>query len=251
MAPRADAMPYVIKVHGISALGTAASPVILSVTGGFMRKLVFVFTVAALFAGAAANAQTPTTGSGLRYKWQDGQGKVHFSDSLTAEAMKYGFDAVNDQGLVIQHVPRQLTPEERTAANQLAADQAKKQRIEQDRINADSQMLEAYPDENTYKISQQQALDTLDQQIHTTQLNLKTQEKALTDLLGRAAEIERTQKTVPKFISDSIASQRAVVTAQQSTLQHQQALRAQTVQDQASQLAHYREIKAAQAKPTP
>jgi hypothetical protein len=150
---------------------------------------------------------------------------------------------------VIQHVARQLTPEERTAANQLAADQAKKQRIEQDRINADTQMLEAYPDENMFKISQQQALDTLDQQIHTTELNLKTQEKALTDLLGRAAEMERTQKTVPKFINDSIASQRAVVTGQQNTLQRQQAVRAQMLHDQSAQLAHYREVKAAQAKP--
>ncbi|WP_458070557.1 DUF4124 domain-containing protein [Rhodanobacter sp. BL-MT-08] len=215
-----------------------------------MRKHLMIFTAVTLLTSVAATAQTSSTGSGIRYKWHDAQGKVHFSDSLNAEAMKYGFDAVNDQGLVVQHVARQLTPEERAAANQLAADQAKKQRIEQDRINADAQMLEAYPDENTFRISQQQALDTLDQQIHTTQLNLKTQEKALTDLLGRAAEIERTQKTVPKFINDSIASQRAVVTGQQNTLQRQQATRAQMLQDQSAQLAHYREIKAAQAKPT-
>jgi len=214
-----------------------------------MRKLLFVFTAAALFANVAVHAQAPTTGSGIRYKWHDGQGKLHFSDSLNAEAMKYGFDAVNDQGMVIQHVSRQLTPDERAAANKLAAEQAAKQQAEQKRHDAEAQMLDAYPDENSYKISQQQALDTLDQQIHTTQLNLKTQEKALTDLLGRAAEIERTQKTVPKFINDSIASQRAVVTGQQNTLQHQQALRTQMVQDQATQLARYRELKAAQASP--
>ena len=214
-----------------------------------MRKLLFVFTAAALFANVTAHAQAPTTGSGIRYKWHDGQGKLHFSDSLNAEAMKYGFDAVNDQGMVIQHVSRQLTPDERAAANKLAAEQAAKQQAEQKRHDAEAQMLDAYPDENSYKISQQQALDTLDQQIHTTQLNLKTQEKALTDLLGRAAEIERTQKTVPKFINDSIANQRAVVTGQQNTLQHQQALRTQMVQDQAAQLARYRELKAAQASP--
>ena len=214
-----------------------------------MRKLLFVFTAAALFANVTAHAQAPTTGSGIRYKWHDGQGKLHFSDSLNAEAMKYGFDAVNDQGMVIQHVSRQLTPDERAAANKLAAEQAAKQQAEQKRHDAEAQMLDAYPDENSYKISQQQALDTLDQQIHTTQLNLKTQEKALTDLLGRAAEIERTQKTVPKFINDSIANQRAVVTGQQNTSQHQQALRTQMVQDQATQLARYRELKAAQASP--
>jgi hypothetical protein len=53
---------------------------------------------------------------------------------------------------------------------------------------------------------------------------------------------------VPKFITDSVASQRAVVTGQQNTLQRQQAARAQMLQDQSAQLAHYREIKAKPAQ---
>jgi hypothetical protein len=49
---------------------------------------------------------------------------------------------------------------------------------------------------------------------------------------------------------DSIASQRTVVTSQRATLQRLQDQRVQTVKDQAPQLARYRELKAAQAKPT-
>jgi hypothetical protein len=174
---------------------------------------------------------------------------MHFSDSLTTEAMKYGYDLVNDHGLVVQHVPRQLNAEERTAANKLAAEQAAKQRAAQAIANAETQMLAAYPDEESYKISQQQSLDTIDQQIHTTQINLRSQEKALTDLLGRAAEMENAKTPVPKFLVDSIAQQRGIVTAQRNTLERQQTLRAQTVQQQARQLVRYRELKAAQEQP--
>jgi len=217
---------------------------ILEGKGNFMRKPLLV-AVFMLLAGATAHAQN--TGN-VRYKWYDGQGLMHFSDSLTADAMKFGYDLVNDRGMVVQHVARQLNAQERAAANKLAAEQAAKQRAAQQIIDAETQMMAAYPDEESYRISQQQALDTIDQQIHTTQINLRSQEKALTDLLSRAAELENTKQPVPKFLADSIAQQRGVVTTQRNTLQRQQELRAQTVQDQAKQLARYRELEAAQKK---
>ena len=215
-----------------------------------MRKLLSAVVSTMLLASLPLQAQK-TMGGGIRYKWHDGQGLLHFSDSLSAEAMKYGYDLVNDQGLVIQHVPRQLNAEERAAANKLADEEAARQRAAQQVANAEAQMLSAYPDEESYRISQQQQLDTIDQQIHTTQINLRSQEKALTDLLSRAADIERAKSPVPKFLTDSIANQRDVVTGQRSTLQHQQVLRAQTVQQQAKDLARYRQLKAAQAQGKP
>ena len=211
-----------------------------------MHKSLLAIVVAALVASLSVQAQN--TGN-TRYKWHDGQGLMHFSDSLTAEAMKYGYELVNDRGMVVQRVPRQLNAEERAVANKLATEQEAKRRAAQELANAEAQMLSAYPDEESYKISLQQTLDTIDQQIHTTQINLRSQEKALTDLLGRAADIENTKDTVPKFLVDSIAAQRNVVASQRNTLQRQRALRAQTVQAQAKQLARYRELRAAQEPP--
>lgn len=210
-----------------------------------MHKSLVIFTIAALLASATAQAQIK---GNVRYKWHDGQGLLHFSDSLTSDTMKYGYDVVNDQGLIIQHVPRQLTPDERVAANKAAADDAAKQHIERDRITREAQMMEAYPDETAYKIFQQQSLDSVDQQIHTTQLNMRTQEKALTDLLARAADLERTQKSVPPTIVDSIATQRTVVTTQRTTLDRLQGARVQLIKDQTVQLARYRQIKASEGK---
>lgn len=211
-----------------------------------MRNTLLIAAAVMLLASLSVRAQNS---GNIRYKWHDAQGLMHFSDSLTAEAMKYGYDLVNDHGMVVQHVPRQLTAEERAAANKLAAEQAARQRAAQEQANADAQMLSAYPDEESYKISLQQVLDTIDQQIHTTQINLRSQEKALTDLLGRAADIENAKDAVPKSLADSIVQQRNVVAGQRTTLRRQQALREQTVQLQAKQRAHYRELKAAQAQP--
>ncbi|MFC5438225.1 DUF4124 domain-containing protein [Rhodanobacter umsongensis] len=210
-----------------------------------MRRSLLVVASFMLLAGVTAHAQN--TGS-IRYKWHDGQGLMHFSDSLTADAMKFGYDLVNDRGLVVQHVPRQLNAQERAAANKLAEEQAARQRAAQQIIDAEAQMLAAYPDEESYRISQQQSLDTIDQQIHTTQINLRSQEKALTDLLGRAADLENAKQPVPKYLADRIAEQRGVVTELRNTLHRQQGLHEQTVQQQAKELARYRELKAAQNK---
>lgn len=212
-----------------------------------MRKYLSAVAVVMLAASMSALAQSPST---VRYKWHDSDGLAHFSDSLSAEAMKYGYDVVNDRGMVIQHVARQLSPEERAAANKLAIQQAALQRAAKEKADAEAQMLEAYPDEESYRISQQQALDTIDQQIRTTKINLSSQEKALTDLLSRAAEIERAKEPVPPFLLNSIANQRNVVTGQRSNLERQQAERAQTVQLQIRQLLRYRELRAAQKQPT-
>ena len=210
-----------------------------------MRKPLLVIAVVVLATSLSAHAQN--TGN-VRYKWLDAEGLVHFSDSLTAEAMKYGYDLVNDRGLVVQRVPRQLNAAERAAANKLAAEQAARERAAKERANADAQMLAAYPDEDSYRISQQQALETIDQQIHTSQINLRTQEKALTDLLGRAADLENAKNPVPKFLADNIAQQRSVVAALRDTLHRQQALRSDTERQQVAQLAHYREVRAAQER---
>ena len=212
-----------------------------------MRKTLFVIATLALAAGLHAQAQQSGTG-GYRYRWKDSTGLPHYSDSLTSDALKYGYDLVNDRGLVVQHIDRQLSPEERAAAHKQAEQQAAQQRAAEERARNDTQMLNAYPTEEAYTTSQKQNLDTIDQQITTTRLNLHSQEKALTDLLTRAGDLERAKQSVPKVLSDSIAKQRDVVARQRQALERQQAAHDAAEQKNAQDLQHYRDTKAAQEK---
>ncbi|MBD8882295.1 DUF4124 domain-containing protein [Rhodanobacter sp. 7MK24] len=208
-----------------------------------MRKPRSILFAAALLASTTIHAQQNPGDNGLRYKWIDGQGQAHFSDSLTQDALKFGYSVVNDQGIVVQRVQRQLSPEERAAAQKLATQQAAAKRAADDQARADEQMMDAYPDEASYLASLQQGLANMDQQIHTSKLNLRSQEQALTELLGRAAEAEHNKQPVPKFLQDGIARQRAVVSDLQALLQRQQAQRDEAEQQQTQQLAHYRALR--------
>jgi hypothetical protein len=209
-----------------------------------MRKTVLVIALLALTSGLHAQSSA----SSYRYRWKDASGLPHYSDSLTPDALKYGYDLVSDRGIVMQHVDRQLTPEERAAAAKVAEQKAADDRAAEQRARNDSQMLNAYPTEAAYKASQQQTLENIDETISTTRANLRSQEKALTDLLTRAGDLERAKEPVPKFLNDSIAKQRDVVAHQRDALERQQTAREATEQKNAKDLQHYRDLKAAKEK---
>jgi hypothetical protein len=211
-----------------------------------MRTIFAVITIAAALASTPLLAQQKP--GAYRYRWTDPQGLPHYSDSLSADAMKYGYDIVNDRGLTVSHVDRQLNPQERAAAQKAADAQAAAKRAADEKARNDAQLLAAYPTEGEYQTSLKQELDTIDQRINTTQINLRSQEKALTDLLARAGEAERAKQPVPKYLADRISQQRNVVAAQRNTLEREQAERDADAQKMDAQMQHYRELKAAQAR---
>ncbi|GLQ89207.1 DUF4124 domain-containing protein [Dyella flagellata] len=190
-------------------------------------------------------AQQAGTG-GVRYRWVDASGLPHYSDSLTMDALKYGYDVINSSGTVTEHVQKQLSPTERAAAEKQAAEAAARKHAVDQQKARDIQLLNTYPDEDALKDEQQQVLESLDAQMNTTRSNLHTQDSALTDLLNRAADEERQKKPVPKYLVDQITGQRNVVANERGLLEREKANREAMLQQQAQELQHFRDLKAAE-----
>jgi hypothetical protein len=218
---------------------------ILSAAEEVMRIKVIVAMWALLGVAMAAQAQHAGAGD-YRYKWRDGSGLLHYSDSLTVDALKYGYDVLNERGMTVRHVPRQLTPEQHQAARTAAQREAATRRASERRHQQDLQMLSAFPDEAAFKASQQAQIDDLAQHIRTTQLNLHSQEQSLADLLANAAELERADKDVPKALVDRIAAQKQAVAAQHTELDRQRAAQVVAEHAAAKNLQRYRTLRAQQ-----
>lgn len=212
-----------------------------------MRAARYILAGAALCIGTVAFAQKHNTNNNnaFRYRWKDGSGQSYFSDSLTSEAMKAGYDVVNAQGMVVRHVDRQLTADERAAAKKVADQKEAVERARQQQQREDAQMLNAYPDEAAFAAAKNAEVETFEQAARTTRLNLQGQEKALADLLNRAGDLERAKQPVPKYLTDRITEQRNTVAALRGTLQRQQAAKEAARSNTDAQLRHYRELKAA------
>jgi len=192
---------------------------------------------------AAAVAQHANTES-YRYRWYDKQGQMHFSDSLTTNAIKNGYDVLNSSGLVVQHVERELTPAERKAAEARAAKIAAEKAAAERQHAQDMQMLNAYPTERVFRDSQQAEVDEISQSLRTTQINLNAQEQNLAELLGHASDLKHAGKPVPAYLTKRIDMQRTAVNQQRATLVKQQQARQEAVKEMNERLARYRKLKA-------
>lgn len=183
-----------------------------------------------------------------RYKWRDAQGNLHYTDSVPAEATKFGYDVVNAQGIVVKHVDRAKTSEELAAAKAAASEEQAQRRIAEQQARDDEQLLGNYPQEDDLRHAQQQQLEMLNQQIKSSQVSLRNQEQSLAELLDRAAEVERSGKELSSEQSKQLSSMRQKVDAQRLALAKQEADRDEASSHFDDEVARYRGLKARRAE---
>lgn len=210
-----------------------------------MRPILWIFGIILLGLATSVMAGGPQTTS-FRYRWVDATGLPHYSDSLSMKALKYGYDVLDSQGMVVRRVPGEMTAAERKLADTSAARAASSRQTALDQLQEDRQMLTAYPTEASFKASQQARIDSMDDGIHTTQMNLQSQEQNLAQLLDRAADYSTQGNTVPHALTERIAKQRLVVAAQRQLLKQQQADKVDLGKQIATDLAHYQALRAKQ-----
>lgn len=203
-----------------------------------------VLTICAtLLLAASFTTHAGDDDAGYRYRWVDSGGQTHFSDGLTGRAMNNGYDIIDDNGRVIEHVHAMRSPEEREKARAQAERRANRKQEQARQARRDRQLLNAFPTETEYRQQQQARLDKLDANIHTTKVNLRSQQQSLSDLLQRAAKHNQKGESVPDDLADRIRKQRQTVATQRDTLNKQRATRSRVTEDVSQKMAHYREVK--------
>lgn len=207
-----------------------------------MRLTRFVFAITTFVLGCA-NAFASDAGHN-HYKWKDAQGNLHYDDALPTEALQFGYDVVNPQGLTIKHVDRAKTAAELKADDEAAASQAEQKHVADEQAKTDQQILAAYPREQDLAGAQQARLDMLDQSIHSTEISLQSQEKSLTEMLSHAADLERNGKPVPATLQSQIDSLRKNVEKQKAYIAGKQQEKIDAANKFENELVHYREVQA-------
>lgn len=210
-----------------------------------MRRTVLLLLPALLLAASAVTPVRATDNTPVvHYRWKDTAGVVHFSDTIPASALGGGYDVVNNDGRVVRHIARELTPAERKAAAAEAARAAAAKRAAQQQSLQDSQMLSAYPSDKDLQQAQQAQLQQIQTDIATLQTNLRSQESTLTDLLAHAADLEHSGEPIPAGVNKRISEQRESVSQERNTLVQRRADLAHAQTKFAVQLQHYRALRA-------
>lgn len=210
-----------------------------------MRRTVVLLLPALLLAASAVTPVRATDNTtAVHYRWKDAAGVVHFADTIPASALAGGYDVVDNNGQVVRHVARELTPAERKAAAAEAARQAAVERAAQLQNLEDTQMLSAYPTDKDLQQSQQAQLQQIQTDIATLQTNLRSQESTLTDLLAHAADLEHAGEPIPADVSKRISEQRGSVNQERRALAQRHADLVNAQAKFALQLQRYHALRA-------
>jgi len=206
-----------------------------SITANMAALLLTMATVSACFAAPASHHK--------QYRWSDASGNLHYSDTLTTDAIQAGYDVINDKGLVLKHIDRARTDAERAEAETAAAAETAA-KLEADRqAEADRRLLAAFPTEKDLVRARQAQIDSLEQSILAATNSLNGQEQALSDNLGHAATIERSGKAVPADLTKQIETLRKSAESLRRYIERRKKEKVEAANKLETDVAHYREAR--------
>jgi hypothetical protein len=134
--------------------------------------------------------------AGEMYRYIDDQGKVAIGYHVPVEDVKRGYEVLNEDGMVIEVVPRELTEEERNdrdAQERLEAEAT----AEIERLRAwDESLLLKYSTVEDIEASRKRALSSLLINVSILKSNTRSLKQQVENYQAQAADIERRGGTV-------------------------------------------------------
>lgn len=168
---------------------------------------------ALLFVGAAQ--------AGM-YRWVDGNGRIHYSDTLPSTYQKSGAAEMNKQGLVIKRT--QSETERRAEAERL--EEEKRIALErQQQAKLDRALTQTYTSEAEIDLTRDRALEHHKLAIKGTEIRAKAVAENLTSLRERAAKQVKAGRPIPPNLREQIdAASKESLELRRSLLNHEEAL---------------------------
>jgi hypothetical protein len=186
------------------------------------------------------------------YSWVDKEGKVHYSDTVPAEAAEHE-RVIYDKSRVrkLEVIAKPKTPEELAREARLAELREAQKRLLEEQIARDQALLRTYRTEEDLKLAFKGQLKTIATRIKVLEANLKRQQAQLDGKIQEAAEIERQGGQVPQSLREAIESQRRQIQQSRAKIAHELDTRAALERKFAQDLARFQTLKAGLEEGTP
>lgn len=198
-----------------------------------------VIPLAVLLVLLSGSGDVVSAAAHRQFRWVDSAGIPHYSDTLTTDALRFGYDVLDGKGNIVKHVDRQRTPEELLAAEAAAqaAREAERQAL------SDKRMLAAYPTEEDLVRARQAQLESIDHNMHMASNSLGVQERGLSDLLAQAASYDHDKTPVPAELKKQIESTRRSVDTLRAYIARREAEKTEATKKFQEDLARYRKAR--------
>ena len=154
---------------------------------------------AALLAAAVVLGAGPAHAA--MYRWVDGNGRVHYSDTLPSTYQKSGASEMSKQGVVIKRT--QSEAERQAEADRLAEERLRHDE-QQKQQQLDRALTQTYTSEAEIDLARDRALEHHRLAIKGTETRAKVVADNLAELKTRALNIVKAGRKVPPNLQDQI-----------------------------------------------
>jgi hypothetical protein len=152
-----------------------------------------------LMAACAGTAQAQM------YRWVDGNGRVHYSDTLPQTYQKSGAAEMNKQGMVVR---RTQSEAERQAEIVRQAEQLKIERQQAEQARLDRALMATYTSEAEIDLARDRALEHHKLAIRGAETRAKAVDANLDELRARISAIEKSGRPVSPDLQNQLAQTR-------------------------------------------
>ncbi len=188
---------------------------------------------------AAALLLTAVSAQAAMYRWVDGNGRVHYTDTPPSTYQKSGGAELNKQGLVIK---RTQSEAERQAE---AARQAEQKQIQAERdkqAQLDRALTQTYTTEAEIDLARDRALEHHKLAIKGAEIRAAAVDKNLADIHARIGTIEKAGRKVGSGLQDQLAQASKESQDLKRTIQHNEEAMAAVREKYAADKARFREL---------
>lgn len=175
------------------------------------------------------------------YKWVDGQGNVHYTDTLPPAAAGQGSSEVKKSGTVVKQSESMEEKKKRLAAE---AEEAERKKIANEQARKDRALLATYTSEKEIDLARDRSLEHHQSMINGAESRLKLLEPNLNKLDQKMKAATKNGKPAPAHLQQQYDAKRAEVEdAQRLIKTNQEAMTAVRERYEADKL-RFRELSA-------
>ncbi len=183
------------------------------------------------------------TAQAQMYRWVDGNGRVHYSDTLPQNYQQTGAAEMNKQGTVVR---RTQSEAERRAEIERQAERLKLERQQAERARLDRALIATYTTEAEIDLARDRALEHHKLAIRGAEIRAKVVDTNLSELRSRIASIEKSGRPVsPELQSQLSQVYKESLDLKRTILNNEEAME-KVREKYAADKARFRELSAQQ-----
>ena len=173
------------------------------------------------------------------YRWVDGNGRVHYSDTLPPTYQKSGAAEMNKQGQVVK---RTQSEAERKAEAERQAEQNRVQQEQQKQAQKDRALTSTYTSEAEIDLARDRALDHHKLAIQGAEIRGKAVDANVAELNKRIAAIEKSGRPVSPNLKSQLEQANNESLELKRTIQSNEAAMEQVREKYAADKVRFREL---------